>query len=102
MKQLNFTPENYRRMIKAIDGVQHPESIVSQGERIAAMVLSKTQAQLTKIVAEGDLEAVNKIADTLAEAEQVMRSRLDFIQSALARLMVVDDPELNAAANPQA
>ncbi|WP_324538744.1 hypothetical protein [Hyphomicrobium sp.] len=42
------------------------------------------------------------MADTLGEPEELMRARLELIQSALARLIVVDDPVLNAAAIPKA
>ncbi len=102
MAKIAFKAENYRRMISAIEGVQNPQSVASQGERLAAMVISRSQAQLTNLVASGDPEVVNKMADTLGEAAELMRSRLDLIESALARLIVVDDPDLNAEAQPQA
>lgn len=44
---------------------------------------------------------MNKMADTLGKAEELMCPRLELIQSALARLIVVDDP-VHAAAIPQA
>lgn len=96
-QKITFEADNYDRMIKAIRGSQHPQSIVSQGERLAAMVLSKSQKELTRIFTAGDAETNDKLVEALAEAEAIMRARLQLIESALARIIVVDDPELNGA-----
>ena len=97
-RKITFEAENYPRIIAAIKGVQHPQSLVSQGERLAVMVLSKSQRDLTQLFTDGDADTNDKLVETLIEAQKIMIERARLIESALARIMVVDDPELNGDA----
>lgn len=94
---ISFEPLHYETLINLINSLQRPNSIVSAGERVAAMVLAKSQGELTEMFRRGDPEANDCIVDVLIEAEECLRERIKLVSAALARLVVVDDPELNAA-----
>lgn len=83
-------------------GIRFGVAIRQSATRVGAFAECRHRCSPILPVDDGEPEAMNKMADTLGEPEELMRARLELIQSALARLIVVDDPVLNAAAIPKA
>jgi DNA-binding MurR/RpiR family transcriptional regulator len=92
-----FEPMDFDELKAALDRHHHPNCSTAVGERLAAMVLSKTKEQLDQIITDAENAAMDELVDTLLNAEEVMRVRHGLLTMALARICVVADLTSKAA-----
>ena len=90
---LTFEPVAPPRVLLAkLRKAQAPDGLTSMGEMFAMAVLAKTQPQLRKLVAKLDRELQTEgkeMVNAILAASESLKTRLQLVDSAFARLCVV-------------
>ena len=84
---LEFEPEDANQLLRALSHNHAPDSRVAIGERLAAVVLSKSKKQLKEILRRMDAESGPTLFELLEETEKVLEARHGLVKSAEERLL---------------
>jgi hypothetical protein len=93
---LTFKPAATKRVLFAkLRKAQDPNGKTSVGEKFAMVVLSKTKAELRDWLdeLERDHETGELVVETIVRASESLKTRLQLVDSAFARLCVVADDQ---------
>lgn len=87
-----FEQLDFQRQIQALNGEQIANSATSSGERFAASINCMTPDELrARIASEEFAEGGEALVESLIQTERSLRTRLDLVTSAIARLAIVSD-----------
>ena len=90
IRVLDWQAHNYEESLRVLRYHHAVNNPANNGERIAAMVNSKSKSELAKIVGQLAEETEDTVVDALELAEDSLRERLSLVSCALGRLIVAD------------